>query len=231
MAWGDMPCLPLYPSCWEVVMQGARMWAVAGVLGVALCGCSSSTGSTGAGSGGGSSSGGAAADTPEVPVTTQDLERVCSDGLGFKGLPAYDRAKKSVHPAQLMRSDGDDDGWTSSVPSDGDFPKGWFLDYMDKPEKAELVVCVERTKATATGKVCDMEADGKPLKIKTYNTTYRLRVVEARTGKEQYTYTGKVESDECPYYILTSKGEDADKYYNEVRPEDYRKRVKPYIVP
>lgn len=216
-------------------MQRARVWGVAGVLGVVLCGCSSSagtTGTTGSGSGGGSSSAGAAggaADEPEVPVTTQDLERVCTDGLGFAGLPAYDRTKKTVHPAQLMNSTGD--GWTSSVPVDGDFPKGWFLGYEDKPEQAELVVCVERTKATATGKVCDMEADGKPLKIKTYNTAYRVRVVEARTGKEQYARSGKAESDECPVYIFTSDDEDADKYYNEVRPEDYRGRVKPFIAP
>ncbi|WP_216589382.1 hypothetical protein [Streptomyces brasiliscabiei] len=216
-------------------MQRARTWVAAGVLGMVLCGCSSVTGGTGTGDGkgsgsnGGSSSAGAAADAPEVPVTTQDLERVCTDGLGFEGLPAYDRKKKTVHPAQLMNSTGD--GWTSSVPLDGDFPKGWFLGYDDKPEQTELVVCVERTKATATGKVCDMEADGKPLKIKTYNTSYRLRVVEARTGKEQYAYSGKVESDECPVYIFTSDGEDADKYYNEVRSEDYRGRVKPYIAP
>lgn len=213
-------------------MQRARIWVVAGVLGVVLCGCSSSAGTTGGGGGDGASSAGAegkAADEPEVPLTTQDLERVCTDGLGFEGLPAYDRTKKTVHPAQLMNSTGD--GWTSSVPVDGDFPKGWFLDYEDKPDQAELVVCVERTKATATGKVCDMEADGKPLKIRTYNTSYRVRVVEARTGKEQYEYTGKAESDECPVYIFTSDGEDADKYYNEVRPEDYRKRVKPYIAP
>lgn len=213
-------------------MQRARIWVAGGVLGMALCGCSSltgTTGTTGGGSGGGSASAGAATDAPEVPLTTQDLERVCTDGLGFAGLPAYDPAKKTVHPAQLMNSTGD--GWTSSVPVEGDFPKGWFLDYSDKPERAELVVCVERTQATATGKVCDMEADGKPLKIRTYNTSYRLRVVEARTGKERYEHTGKVESDECPAYIFTSDDEDADKYYNEVRPEDYRGRVKPYIAP
>ncbi|MFF6784916.1 hypothetical protein [Streptomyces sp. NPDC012510] len=215
-------------------MQRARMWVTAGVLGMVLCGCSSpsgTSGTSGGGSGGSSAAGaaGAAEDEPEVPVTTQDLERVCTDGLGFAGLPAYDPKKKTVHPAQLMNSTGD--GWTSGVPADGDFPKGWFLDYGDKPAQAELVVCVERTKATATGKVCDMEADGKPLKIRTYNTAYRLRVVEARTGKERYEHTGKVESDECPYYIFTSEGEDADKYYNEVEPKDYRKRVKPFIAP
>jgi hypothetical protein len=210
-------------------MQRARIGVAAGVLGVVLCGCSSPTGNTGGGSGGGSSSAGAAADEPEVPLTTQGLERVCTDGLGFEGLPAYDRTKKTVHPAQLMNSTGD--GWTSSVPVDGDFAKGWFLGYEDKPAQAELVVCLERTKATVTGKVCDMEADGKPLKIRTYNTVYRLRVVEARTGKEQFEPNGKAESDECPVYLFTSDDEDADKYYNEVRPEDYRKRVKSFIAP
>ncbi|GAA3821757.1 hypothetical protein ACFS5L_20000 [Streptomyces phyllanthi] len=207
---------------------------MAGLLGVALCGCSSLTGGTTGGTGGGtgkSSSKGSAADGPEVPESTLDLERVCTDGLGFSGMPAYDRTKKTVHPAMLMNNSGDT--WSQFEPPSGDFPKGWFLGYSDKPADAELVVCLEnRTKATATGKVCDMETDdGKPLKIRTYNTSYRLRIVEARTGKELYKHTGEAKSDECPVYMLTSEGEDKDKYYNEVRPKDYRKRVKPFIAP
>ncbi|MFF4047713.1 hypothetical protein ACFYZ5_13735 [Streptomyces chartreusis] len=204
-------------------------WITAGLLGVALCGCSSLTADTG-GDSGGSSSTGSAADGPDVPAFAGDLERVCTDGLGYPGLPAYDRAKKTVHPAMLMNKSGDD--WSQSEPSAGDYPKGWFLGYSAKPASAELVVCVERTKATATGKVCDMEGDGgKPFKVRTYNTSYLLKVVEARTGKELYRHTGEARSDECPVYMLTSKGEDADKYYNEVRPKDFRKNVRPFIAP
>ncbi|MFG2026447.1 hypothetical protein [Streptomyces sp. NPDC048825] len=201
----------------------------AGLLGVVLCGCSSLTGSSEVGAGT-SSSKGSAADGPEVPDSVLDLERVCTDGLGFSGMPAYDRTKKTVHPAMLMNNPGDN--WSQFEPPAGDFPKGWFLGYSDKPAAAELVVCLERTKATPTGKVCDMETDdGKPLKIRTYNTSYQLKVVEARTGKALYEHTGEAKSDECPVYILTSEGEDKDKYYNEVRPKDYRKRVQPFIAP
>ncbi|BBC37242.1 hypothetical protein SGFS_085360 [Streptomyces graminofaciens] len=210
-------------------MRRARVWVTAGVLGVVLCGCSSPLAGSG-GSGDGASSAKAAEEKPEVPESDWDLERVCADGLGFAGLPAYDRTKKTVHPAVLMSTTGD--GWNSDLSTDGDFPKGWFLDYDDKVAKAELVVCVERTKATATGKVCDMETDdGKPLKVRTYNTSYRVRVLDARTGKKLDEHKGTAESDECPVYMLTSKGEDKDKYYNEVEPEDYRKHIKPFIAP
>lgn len=210
----------------------ARVWITAGLLGVALSGCSSLTGSTGGGAegdNGGAQSTSPAAVAPEVPATSLDLERVCTDGLGYSGMPAYDRTKKTVHPAMLMNNPGD--SWSQFEPPAGDFPKGWILGYSDKPADAELVVCVERTKESPTGKKCDMESDGKPFTVSTYNTSYRLKVVEARTGKELYKYTGEAKSDECPMYIFTSEGEDKDKYYNEVRPKDYRKRVQPFIAP
>ncbi|MFD3314860.1 hypothetical protein [Streptomyces sp. NPDC058694] len=216
-----------------------RVWITAGLLSVALCGCSSLTGGTGGRTGGGAGgdTGGApsvssaadGSDAPEVPATALDLERVCTDGLGYSGMPAYDRTKKTVHPAMLMNNPGD--SWSQFEPPAGDFPKGWILGYSDKPADAELVVCVERTKESPTGKKCDMESDGKPFTVSTYNTSYRLKVVEARTGKELYKYAGEAESDECPMYIFTSEGEDKDKYYNEVRPKDYRKRVQPFIAP
>ncbi|MCZ4514197.1 hypothetical protein O3Q52_39910 [Streptomyces sp. ActVer] len=212
----------------------ARVWITAGLLGVALCGCSSLTGSTAGGTGGsaGGDDGGAASTSSaaDVPATALDLERVCTDGLGYSGMPAYDRTKKTVHPAVLMNNPGD--SWSQSEPPAGDFPKGWVLGYSDKPADAELVVCVERTKASPTGKKCDMESDdGKPFTVSTYNTSYRLKVVEARTGKELSEHTGEARSDECPMYIFTSDGEDKDKHYNEVRPKDYRKRVQPFIAP
>lgn len=212
-------------------MQRARIWVTAGLLGVALCGCSSLTGGSGSGGAGKeSSTAGATADGPEVPAFAADLERVCADGLGYSGMPAYDRKKKTVHPAVLMTTTGD--LWSQSEPSDGDVPKGWFLGYAGKVAKAELLVCVERTKATPTGKVCRMEADGGgPLSVRTYNTSYRLRVVETRTGKDVYEDTGEATSDECPTFMFTSEGEDEDKYYNEVEPKDYRKRIQPFIAP
>ncbi|MEU9784851.1 hypothetical protein AB0H92_28465 [Streptomyces phaeochromogenes] len=215
----------------------ARAWITAGLLSLALCGCSSLTGGTDGGTGGstggnngGSPSTSSAADGPEVPASSLDLERVCTDGLGYPGMPAYDRTKKTVHPAMLMNNPGDT--WSQFEPPAGDFPKGWILGYSDKPADAELVVCVERTKASPTGKKCDMESDdGKPFTVSTYNTSYRLKVVEARTGKELSKHTGEAKSDECPMYIFTSEGEDKGKHYNEVRPKDYRKRVQPFIAP
>lgn len=224
-----MPCCCSFFDGRIPMSSRSSILVTAGFLAVVLSGCSSLTGSPGGGAGT-SPSTGSAAEEPDVPTSALDLERVCTDGLGYAGMPAYDRTKKTVHPAILMNNPGD--SWSQFEPPSGDFPRGWILGYADKPAEAELVVCVERTKATPTGKVCAMETDdGKPLKIRTYNTSYRLSVVESRTGEELYEHIGEVKSDECPVYIFTSEGEGKNTYYNEVRPRDYRKRVQPFIAP
>ncbi|MFC4590972.1 hypothetical protein [Sphaerisporangium corydalis] len=167
---------------------------------------------------------------PERPAFASDLGRVCGDGLGFPGLPAYRRASKTVHPAVLMGRSKD--LWSQTSPSDGDFPRGWILGYADDVEQTQLVVCYERTGTAPAGKVCQMEDSKthKPLSVTMYNTTYRVRVLEGRTGRALYAHKGRAASTTCPLLTYISQGSDPTKYYTEARPADYRKYIKRFIM-
>jgi hypothetical protein len=170
-------------------------------------------------------------DEPETPRYTTDLSRVCADGLGFPGLPAYDRTSNEIHPAVLMEKRKDD--WTTSIVSDRDFPNGWMIEYSDSVNKAQLVICYERTGAKSSGKTCAMKDDktNEPFTMTLYNTTYLLRVVEARTGKTVYKRSGRAASTRCPTLTFVVPGEDRTKSYTDAQPTDYRKFIKRYIAP
>ncbi|GAA0983106.1 hypothetical protein GCM10009555_054170 [Acrocarpospora macrocephala] len=168
-------------------------------------------------------------DAPEVPAFATDLERVCADGLGFSGLPEYRRSDKGLHPAVLMRKS--DDSWTQNSISPGDYPKGWILDFGDDVSKTQLVACYEQTGTTPAGKVCDMEEKEtkKAYKMTMYNTSYLVRVVDARTGKTISQHKGRAASTTCPIITFFSEGDDKSKYYTEASAKDYRIFLRRYI--
>jgi hypothetical protein len=168
-----------------------------------------------------------------VPQFTADFAKTCADGAAFPALPAYPVAGKPIHAAVLMAKSAKTGNWSQDVPSGNDYPAGWLLSYTDKPTVAELVVCYERTAASPAGKVCDMQDDKtkQEIKMTMYNTTYRLRVIEARTGKVLYDKPGTAKSAECPSLAYHNDGEDATKYYTESSPADYREQLKPFIAP
>jgi hypothetical protein len=209
-------------------VRRAALGLVAAGLGVAMCGCSSTAGSSGDTGAQVSRKPGAAAS--EVPAFASDLARVCADGLGFPGLPAYSRSSKAVHPAVLMNKGGKI--WSQNSPLEGDFPRGWILGYADDVKKAQLVVCYERTGTTPAGKTCAMQDSKtkKPLTVTMYNTSYKLRVLQASTGKPLYEHVGKAASTTCPLLTYTLQGNDPTKYYTEARPADYRKLIKRFIA-
>ncbi len=169
----------------------------------------------------------------DAPKFTADYARTCSDGIGFAALPAYPAAGRTTHAAVLMEKSAKTGNWSQDVPSGNDYPPGWLLSYNDNPANAELVVCYERTADSPAGKVCDMQDDKtkQEIKMTMYNTTYRLRVLEARTGKVLYDKPGEAKSTECPYLAYHNGDEDATKYYTEARPADYRGQLKPFIAP
>jgi hypothetical protein len=176
---------------------------------------------------------GAAKSPPaDLPKFAADFARTCSDGIGFAALPAYPVAGKATHTAVLLEKSAKSNTWSQNVPSGSDYPPGWILGYQDKVETTELVVCYERTAETPAGKVCDMqdEKTKQSLKMTMYNTTYRLRVLEARTGKALYDKPGDAKSTDCPYLAYHSSDEDATKYYTEASPADYRGQLKPFIT-
>ncbi|MBO3746802.1 hypothetical protein J5X84_12055 [Streptosporangiaceae bacterium NEAU-GS5] len=201
-------------------------------LALAACGCSASTTAPSDGGAGADATAAApktAAAKSETPSFAADLARVCSDGLGFPGLPAYRRGTESVHPTVLMNKG--DSTWSQNTPLDGDYPRGWILGYTDNIKKTELVACYERLAAAPAGKTCAMKDDktDEQFTITMYNTTYRLRVLEARTGKTVLNYRGRAASTTCPMLTFSSEGEDRTKYYTEARPADYRGVLKKFI--
>jgi hypothetical protein len=208
-------------------VRGAAATAVVTGLTAALCACVSvAARPTDGGSAPVSKTAG-----PQVPAFASDLGRVCADGLGFPGLPAYEPAPGKMHPAVLM--DKRKDTWSQNVPLDGDFPSGWIIGYDGDVRQTELMVCYERTGATPAGKSCEMKDNktGEPLTLTLYNTTYRLRVLEAQTGRTLYKYNGKAVSTTCPLFTYTTSGDDRTRHYTEDRPADYRKRIKRFIAP
>jgi hypothetical protein len=167
---------------------------------------------------------------PDVPRFADDLSRTCADSIGFTGLPAYAASPGTVHPTVLMARSGT--AWHQSVSTEGDYPTGWLVTVGQNPDHAELVVCYERTNATPAGKTCAMQDQktNKPLTVTMYNTEYRLRVLEARTGSVLYDKPGEAKSTDCPILTFTSGDEDPTKYYTDARPADYRAILKPFIV-
>jgi hypothetical protein len=168
---------------------------------------------------------------PDLPRFADDLARTCADSIGFTGLPAYAATTGTVHPAVLMARSGD--SWHQSVTSEGDFPAGWLVAVGQQPNHAELVTCYQRTNATPAGKTCNMQDQktNKPLTVTMYNTEYRLRVLEARTGSVLYDKPGEAKSTDCPMLTFTSADEDPTKYYTDARPADYRAILKSFIAP
>jgi hypothetical protein len=212
-------------------MKGAVVGALVAGLGVAVSGCSSSaTDQTIGASQAAQKTAGAGTTGAETPAFASNLDRVCADGLGFPGLPAYKRSAKAVHPAVLMSKN--QKSWTQNTPLAGDFPSGWILGYADNVKKTQLVVCFERTGASPAGKTCKMEDDKthKPLLVTMFNTTYRLRVLEARTGKALYEHDGRAASTTCPLLTFINQDDDPTKYYTEARPADYRGVLKRFIA-
>jgi hypothetical protein len=166
---------------------------------------------------------------PEVPAFASDLDRVCADGLGFSGLPEYRRSEKGPHPTVLMRKSHD--SWTQNSISAGDYPKGWILDIGDDLSKTQLVACYEQTGTAPSGKVCDMEEKEtkKAYKMTMYNTSYVVRVLEARTGKAISQHKGRAAATTCPMITFFSEGDDKSKYYTEASAKDYRSFLRRHI--
>lgn len=208
-----------------------RLWIGVLAAGLSLAGaaCSSETGGTsssGPGAGGGGNPVGA-----DLPKFASDFERTCVDGIGFPGSPAYKRTGKGPHLTVLM-SKGES-LWTQQTPSDGDYPRGWLAGIGQNMDKVELVVCYEQLKATPAGKTCQMEDQdtNEPFTVTMYNTQYRLRILEVRTGKQVHTVTADAKSTECPTLTFVSGDEDRTKYYTEAQPRDYRAVLQKFIAP
>jgi hypothetical protein len=212
-----MATRPWVPAVLGGERRGVRLALIVTGLALAVsasgCSTSDSTGASG---------------TTDTPKFAGDYERTCTDSVGFPRAAAYVKGAKGVHPAILLTKDVSK-SWINQQPSE--WPKNWTIGYPTDLSTAQLVVCYERTNAISTGKTCEME-DSKtkePFTLTMYNTDYRLRVLESRTGKVVYEKRGQAKGTDCPTFAYG--GDDRTKYYTDLRPTDYRGMVKPYIAP
>lgn len=169
---------------------------------------------------------------PELPITGNDFVRICADGLGYAGLPAYAKTPGTVHKAVFLKKE--DDRWSQEWLTSDEYPAAWVNETGDKPDKVSLVVCTEpRVKAIPAGKVCDMKdrKTNKPLKVTLYNTQYRLRVLDTNTGKALLDQSGVTKVTECPIVTFHTEGDDPTKHYTEADENVFRPLVKPLIAP
>lgn len=71
-----------------------------------------------------------------------------------------------------------------------------------------LIVCADSSEGQSTGKSCDYVSDDEQnLSIPLYNTNYKLRVIEAYTGKQITTLDVTTNSTDCPSYATYNKNE------------------------
>jgi len=168
---------------------------------------------------------------PEKPQYADDFERTCADGLGFTGLPAYTKAPGVVHQAVMMEKR--DGAWREDWLTGDDYPGAWFLDTGQTPHQVELVVCVEQVRAFPNGKTCRMEHRDtkKPFTLTMFDTSYLVRVLEARSGRTLLYHAGTAKSQECPMLTFNRGDEDPTKHYTTPDDKDYRPLVKPFIAP
>ncbi|MEV6596399.1 hypothetical protein AB0M36_05955 [Actinoplanes sp. NPDC051346] len=194
------------------------------VLTLAGAGCSSGSGPTEAEKQ-------YAAAKPEKPRTGSDFERTCADGLGFPGLTAYEKKAGRVHPMAVVKKT--DDSWYVDSPSGSDFPATWMVDTVAGTDKTELVVCVEQTATKPTSRICDMEdrETKEKYKMTMYDVDYRIRVLDAQSGKSVFEKKGTKSEKDCPVVTFRRSGEDKSKYYPSIDNKTIRPVVKPYVAP
>jgi hypothetical protein len=164
---------------------------------------------------------------PPTLKSVQDYSKTCSKGAGFAGSTGYTGAKGALHQAAAFSNTVGD--WFPEQPSD--FPKGWVAGFNGDPSTVQLVVCYERQAPTTVAKTCQMEDDSskQQYSLSLFNTRYRLRVLAARTGEVLYEHVAETKTGDCPLIQVTSG--DRTKTYNDLRPKDYTKLIKPYLAP
>jgi hypothetical protein len=171
------------------------------------------------------------ADGQQTPRTVFDYTRTCSDGEGFPGVAAYSATKSTLHPAVLVEKTSA--GWGPFGYKMSELPPGWMIGPRDDFTKAELVVCLEQVDRTAAGMTCAMENSEthNHFSIAIYNTRFRIRVIEARTGKTLLDQVRQAKFTECPAVLLDTSGPDPTSYDVPAEPANYQDIIRPFIAP
>ncbi|MEV6348243.1 hypothetical protein [Actinoplanes sp. NPDC051851] len=138
-----------------------------------------------------------------------DLNRVCQEDVYYAELPK--RTGKAPHPVRLFYDAGDDlwvpDGgfWYDEGISDAN-ERVWGSDDV---AEVQMIGCLERVSTGTKIRNCEYD-DPEPETVQLYRAGWRLRVIEAATGKVLLTKSLKGDEQTCPYVV--SVGEDKKIY-------------------
>jgi hypothetical protein len=207
------------------------MGLVLGACGGGGDGASSAGSTTTAGGGSGASTTAAKiGGDGKLPAFSSEFDRVCTTQVGFPGAHAYEGAG-AIHPVMLFEEYRGE----SLVASSRSLPDGWTIkedtNFEDNSELAgvELIACSNLTKETPTGKHCEFEDDGTKVDLELVDTTFKLTVYTASTGKEVGTSTLEAKSTECPFIATFKKGD--KKFLNQPSDDDYINALKAHVAP
>jgi len=147
---------------------------------------------------------------PTVDILT-DFGDVCR-GVTLPGATAYDPTRSGVHP--IMTVAGEPPEYEAAG---ANLPDQWDP-VIGEEQTVELVVCLDRTAATAretcTGYLDDAGADtGNTVEM--YDVTYAVRLVAATTGDEVATTQLDATGESCPMLALFEEGESVKAWYSE----------------
>ncbi|MBM0276717.1 hypothetical protein [Micromonospora tarensis] len=131
----------------------------------------------------------------------EDLNRVCDDDVYYPELPK--RAGKAPHPVVLLLSDASglryqDSGYYYDLGLSKKVEETWAT---DDPRKVQLVACLDQTKTGSTIRTCKFD-EPKPQSLPLVRTTWRLRVIEAATGRALLTKTLAGDDQMCPFVVM-----------------------------
>jgi hypothetical protein len=156
-----------------------------------------------------------------------ELETACFIKKNFPDNDAYNRASSVIHPALLT---------ISKMPNHSElsrdfelYKKKWLLDYSADPKKVQIIFCANRTDAKmALGQKCKVPSSEETLPA--YDATYRIRAIEARTGKQIKEWTKQAAFAQCPSR-LTEADKAYNKYYADIPKNQLHALLKELITP
>ncbi|MFJ4429310.1 hypothetical protein [Streptomyces bobili] len=156
-----------------------------------------------------------------------ELETACFINKDFPDNDAYNGGSPGIHPALLT---------ISKMPNHSElsrdfelYNKKWLLDYSADPKKVQIIFCVNRTDGKmAKGQKCKIPSSGKTLPA--YDATYRIRAIEARTGKQIKEWSKQADFAQCPSR-LTEADKASKKYYADIPKDQLHALLEELITP
>ena len=155
-----------------------------------------------------------------VAVFSDDFESVCR-GTGVAAAAAYDPAAPGPHP--LLVFAGEDPEYSQRFAT---LPDGWEASYPDL-DRAELVVCVDRTSATQVRTCTDYEVDAEgDYRVEVFDASYEVTLYRATDASVVDSTSFDVVSDGCPGFVLFTEGEEVKEWF-----DPYDDRLEAFLQP